>query len=99
MSIVVPHDGNAVRRIALFPWDIYVSPMKPPGPNVNRFKGTISDMKASLETVSLTVEVGTNQLVAELPHHVLESMGLEVGQEVFLIFKLRAMKVCEDASQ
>jgi len=99
LSIVIPHEGNAVRRIALFPRDIYVSPMRPPGPDVNRFEGTIFDIRASLESVRLTVEVGANQLVAELPHHIFERLGLEVGQRVFLILKLKKIKVCEDAGQ
>ncbi|MEA3375618.1 MAG: ABC transporter ATP-binding protein [Chloroflexota bacterium] len=99
LPIVVPHEGNAVRRIALFPWDIYVSPMRPPGPDVNRFEGTISSMQVSLESGRLTVKVGTHQLVAELPHHIFESLGLRVGQKVFLIFKLKKIKVCEDAGQ
>lgn len=96
LPIVVPHDGNAVRRIALFPRDIYVSPIKPPGPGVNRFKGIISGTKAALEAVNLTVEVGAHRLMAELPHHIFDSLGLEVGQEVYLIFKLKRIKVCKD---
>jgi ABC-type Fe3+/spermidine/putrescine transport system ATPase subunit len=99
LSIVVPHDGNAVRRIALFPRDIYVSPIEPPGPKVNRLKGTICGVRVSLESVRLAVEVGDNQLVAELPHPIFESLGLEVGQEVFLIFKLKSIRVCEDSRQ
>jgi len=99
LPIVVPHDGNAVRRIALFPRDIYVSPVKPPGPKVNRFKGTISDISFSLGAVRLTIKVKGNQLVAELPLHIFESLGLKVGQEVFLKFKLKRIRVCEDVSQ
>ncbi len=99
LPVVVPHEGNAIRRIALFPRDVYVSPMKPPGPKVNRFKGAISGIRVSLESVRLTVKVGGNQIVAELPHHIFEGTGLEVGQEVFLIFKLKRIRVCEDAGQ
>lgn len=52
-----------------------------------------------MESVRLAVEVGDNQLVAELPHPIFESLGLEVGQEVFLIFKLKSIRVCEDSRQ
>ena len=99
MPIIVPHEGNTVRRIALFPRDIYVSPTKPPGPEVNRFEGVVSDIRASLELVRLTVEVGGNQLVAELPYHIFESLDLNVGQGVFLILKLKGMRVCEDVGE
>ena len=95
LSIIVPHDGNSVQRIALFPRDIYVSPIKPPGPKVNRFKGVVSEIKAPAESIRLEVKAGNNQLVAEMPHHTFESMGLEVGQEIFLILKLRGIRVYE----
>lgn len=99
LPIVVPHDGNSIQRIALFPWDIYVSPGKPPGPQVNRFAGAISAIKVFPESVTLTVEVGGNRIVAKLPHHIFAGLGLETGQRVFLIFKLKRIKVYENASQ
>lgn len=96
LPIVVAHDGNEVHRIALFPRDIYVSTIRPPGPDVNRFRGAITEISASLEVVSLTVQVGASRLVAELPQHLFESMGLEVGHEVYLIFKLKGVKACNE---
>ena len=99
LPIVVPHDGNSIQMIALLPWDMYVSPVKPPGPQVNRFAGDISAIKAFPESVTLTVEVGGNQIVAKLPHHIFEGLGLETGQRVFLIFKLNRIKVYENANQ
>lgn len=99
LPVVVPHAGHAVRRIALFPRDIYVSPLKPPGPDVNRFQGIIAGIRFFLEAVRLTVEVRDTQLVADLPHHVFEDLSLEVGQKVFLIFKLKRIKVCRDSCQ
>lgn len=35
--IIVPYDRAVVRKIALFPRDIYISTTKPPGPQLNRF--------------------------------------------------------------
>lgn len=96
LPIVVPHNGNSVQRIVLFPRDIYVSPIEPPGPEVNRFKGVISEIKAVPESIQLAVKAGNNQLVAEMPHHIFESMGMEVGQEIYLILKLRRIRVYEE---
>jgi len=31
-----------------------------------------------------------------MPHYIFESMGLKVGQEIFLILKLRRIKVYEE---
>ncbi len=94
--LIIPHDGNSVHRIALFPRDIYISKTIPPGPEVNRVRGIISRTKISPTSVRLAVKVGDNELLTEMPHHIFESMGLEVGQKVFLILKLRRIKVYEN---
>ena len=46
--------------------------------------------------VRLEVKVGENNLLAEVPHHIFEDMDLTVGKEVFLILKLRRIKVYQD---
>ncbi len=94
--LIIPHDGSSVHRIALFPRDIYISKTVPPGPEVNRVRGVITETRVSPTSVRLSVKVGENQLLAEMPHHIFESMGLEVGQEVFLILKLRRIRVYEN---
>ena len=95
LPIIVAHEGNSVERIALLPRDIYVSDTWPPGPGVNRFSGTITDIQHVDDSVRLEVEVGGNRLVAEMPSHIFEEMDLEVGKEAFLILKLRRIKAYE----
>jgi ABC-type Fe3+/spermidine/putrescine transport system ATPase subunit len=92
MSIILPHDGAEVKKIALFPRDIYVSPSKPPGPQLNRFKGVVVEMHSFSSLISLKVKVGEKTLLAELPRDVCEEMGIEIGREVFLILKLRSIR-------
>ncbi|MBN1863015.1 MAG: ABC transporter ATP-binding protein [Dehalococcoidales bacterium] len=96
LPIVVPHDGGSVKRIALFPRDIYVSDTPPPGPGVNRFTGLIADVSDTREVIRLNIRAGGNKLVAEVPHHIFEDMDLAVGNEVHLILKLRRIRVYED---
>ena len=96
LNIILPHDGNMVRRIALFPRDIYISNTKPPGPRVNRFKGIITGIKSSGATVRLEIKTGENALLAEMPYNIYEDMDLTVGKEVFLILKLRRIKAYEN---
>jgi len=93
MSIILPDDGSPVRRIALFPRDIYVSETMPPGPSVNRYRGVITAIKPLGDGIRLEVAVGEHKLLAELPHHIFEDMDLGIGKEVFLILKLRRIKV------
>jgi ABC-type Fe3+/spermidine/putrescine transport system ATPase subunit len=96
MRIFVPYVGDSVQRIAVFPRDIYVSQTKPPGPELNRFRGTVTAINSCHDAVRLRVKVGENSLLAEIPPHIFEDMDLVVGQEVFLILKLRRIKVYEN---
>jgi ABC-type Fe3+/spermidine/putrescine transport system ATPase subunit len=96
LRIIVPHDGNSVHRIALFPHDIYISETKPPGPEVNRFRGTIVNIIPADDAVRIKLKVGATSLLAEIPHHIFEDMNLEAGKEVFLILKLRRIRVYEN---
>jgi ABC-type Fe3+/spermidine/putrescine transport system ATPase subunit len=92
LPVIVYDKGRKIEKIALLPQDIYISEIKPPGPNVNRFKGIITDINISSETVRLKIKAGKNNLLAELPHHIFEGMNLQIGTEVFLILKLRKIK-------
>jgi ABC-type sugar transport system ATPase subunit len=95
LRIVIPHDGNSIERIALFPRDIYISDTLPPGPHMNRFKGTITKIMPSGTTERLLVKVGDKTLLTEIPRDISEDMDLIVGKEVFLILKLKRIKVYE----
>ncbi len=95
MRIVLPYVGGAVRRIAIFPRDIYLSAVKPPGPEVNRYRGTITAINFYGATTRLTVSVGGNTLQAEMPTDIFENMDLSVGKEVYLILKLRRIRILE----
>ena len=93
LHIILPHDGGSVQRIALFPRDIYISDTQPPGPQINRFRGVITSIEPYSASVRLEVKVGEKILQAEMPHDIFEGMDLTVDKEVFLIFKLRRMRV------
>jgi ABC-type Fe3+/spermidine/putrescine transport system ATPase subunit len=96
LPIIVPHDGEAVHRIAFLPTDIHISETHPPGPEVNRFKALITSIKPTDETVRIGLRAGANNLLAGMPHHIFEEMDLAVGREVFMILKLRRIRVYED---
>ena len=93
MPIVVPYDGMEVKKIALSPRDVYISVTKPPGPQLNRFEGIVTDIHPFSSLMQLKVEVGGNSLLAELPRDLCEEMGVHVGQKVFLILKLRSLRI------
>lgn len=94
LRIILPHDDDEpVRRIALFPRDIYISERPPPGPSLNRFKGTLIEIKPMGATVRLDVKVDDHTLFTEMPLDLFNDMELAVGQEIFLILKLRRIKI------
>jgi hypothetical protein len=88
IPIILPYQSDMVKRIALFPRDIYVSTSKPPGPAVNRFKGIVTEIKPFSSLMRLKVTVGENNLLAELPKDIFEDMRIKIGQEIFLILFL-----------
>lgn len=96
LVIIVPHDGNLVKRIAIFPHDIHISETRPPGPAVNRFKGTVTSINPTQEAVRIGLKAGAKELIARMPHHIFEDMKLAAGKEVFMILKLRRIRVYED---
>ena len=93
MSIILPLYDGGIKKIALFPRDIYVSATKPPGPELNRFQGVVMNIQPFSSLTRLTVKVGNNQLLTELPKDIFEEMGIKTGQEVFLILKLRRLRI------
>jgi ABC-type sugar transport system ATPase subunit len=93
IPIILPYEGSEVRKIALFPRDIYVSAKKPPGPQLNRFRGTVIDIRPFSSLARLKVRVGENDLLAEMPKTALEEMAITVGQEVYLILKIRGIRI------
>ncbi len=93
LSVIIPNDNKEVNKIALLPQDIYISEKKPPGPNINRFQGEIVELKVSNEKARIKVRVGRTILLSELPYDLFEKMNLHEGKEVFLIFKLKNIKL------
>ncbi|MDP2917201.1 MAG: ATP-binding cassette domain-containing protein [Dehalococcoidia bacterium] len=93
MRIILPHDEGMVQKVAIFPRDIYVSDVPPPGPSVNRYKGKIRDIKLMGSMARLEVEVGENILKAEIPQDMCEEMNLASGKDVYLILRLRLLRI------
>lgn len=95
LPIIVPHDGNTIHKIAFFPRDIYISRNRPPGPELNLFKGRIKHIDTRSDAVRMQIKTGDNFLLSEMPHHVFENLELEEGREIFLKLKLRRIRIYE----
>ena len=84
----IPRRGE-VKKIIIFPAQIYVSNQKPPGPTLNRFRGVITEIISSEFMTRFRIRVSENILLAELDQDMFSEMGLGVGSEIFLILKLK----------
>ncbi len=95
LHIIVPHDGNLINKIAIYPRDVYISDSKPPGPDINRFKGVVTGIKMIGDLARINVEVGGIGLLSELPRYVFDELDIALRKEVFLILKLRRIRTYE----
>lgn len=95
LRIVLPYDGNNIRKIAIWPDDIYISDVKPPGPALNRFKGRVEEIAQYNSSVRVRVSIGKTILLAELPVTAFDEISLEQGKQVHVVIKLRRLRYVE----
>ncbi len=95
LKLTVPHEGGAIRKVAILPRHIYVSETRPPGLSVNGFQGIITDIRSVGNMVKIWIDVAENNLMSELPSYIFEEMNLTVGKEVFLILRMRRIRAYE----
>jgi len=96
ISLVVSSEGEKVKKVAILPEDIYLSDARPPGPDVNRVKGRLTEIEESSSTVCCTVVTGKNSLKIKLPQEIFTNMSLNTGDEVWLILAPRKLKIITD---
>jgi ABC-type Fe3+/spermidine/putrescine transport system ATPase subunit len=97
LKLTVPHEGGAIRKVAILPRHVYVSETRPPGLSVNGFQGIITDIRSVGNMVKIWIDVAENKLMSELPSYIFEEMNLTVGKEVFLILRMRRIRAYESS--
>lgn len=95
LKILVPDEGREFSHLAILPHEVYISPLPPPGPPINRFSGTVREIRENDSEIEVTVEVGKQTLRAEVSQDHLKAMSLNPGDRVHGILKLRALRGCE----
>jgi len=96
ISLVVSGEREKIKKVAILPEDIYLSDTRPPGPDVNRVRGKLTEINESSSTVCCTVMTGNNSLEVKLPQEIFASMSLDIGDEVWLILAPRKLKTITD---
>ena len=92
LTILAPDEGRRLSHLAILPREIYISPLPPPGPPINRFSGRIQEVRHNDGAIQVTVEVGNEALRAEITPEHLSAMSLAPGDRVHGILKLRALR-------
>jgi ABC-type Fe3+/spermidine/putrescine transport system ATPase subunit len=95
LRLTVPHEGGAIRKVAILPRHIYVSETRPPGLSVNGFEGNITAITHVGNTARIWIDVGGTALMAEIPSYLFAEMSLAAGQEVFIILRMRRIRCYE----
>ncbi len=91
--IIVTCEGSTINRVAIPAREIYLYADKPVDSKVNIYKGTILEILSPYSSVvKVRVKVGENTLLVELPKDSFNSLGLTVGEEVFLELKLKSIR-------
>jgi len=93
ISLVVSSEREKIKKVAILPEDIHLSDNRPPGPDVNRVRGKLTETNESSSTACCTVMTGKNSLKIKLPREIFTSMSLNTGDEVWLILALRKLKI------
>ena len=91
-TIVTVWDKENLSKIAISPDDIYVSRNEPPGPPINRFKGTIVEEISHNSVLSLKIKTKTKDILARIRKEDFLAENLSVGRDVFFILPLRSLK-------
>jgi len=93
MPIVILHESGDIKKIAIHPGHINVYKEKPPEPSINRLKGLIVEVVPAAFMLRLKIKICQNVLLVELHRELFEDMDLKIGREVFLVLKLKWIRV------
>jgi molybdate/tungstate transport system ATP-binding protein len=97
LKLTVAHEGSDVRKVAILPRHIYVSEDRPPGLSVNGFQSFITAIEPVGNVVKITLDVAGRVLTSEIPSYIFDEMDLSVGKEVFIILRMRRIRVYESS--
>jgi ABC-type sugar transport system ATPase subunit len=95
IKVILPHEGERVKNIIILPKDVFVSSENPPGPYINRFRGQVIAFQGDGALKTIRVKIGKHLIDAEVPEWMASSHHLNIGQEVYVVFKLGKIMINE----
>jgi ABC-type Fe3+/spermidine/putrescine transport system ATPase subunit len=91
-TIIMVWEEKGLNKIAISPEDVYVSRNEPPGPAINRFRGTIVEEVSHNSMVTIKIRTKTKDILARTRKEDLIAENLTTGSDVFFILPLRNLK-------
>ena len=92
-ALVVPHDGDTVRKIAIHPGHVHLYKEALPYPQTNRLFGRVAEVTVFGFMVRLKVTVHRVMVIAEMTQELFEKMDLRVGETVNVVMKMQWIKI------
>ena len=94
LELVVPYDDKPIKKVLVYPENIYVYPTKPTGVRVNIFQGTVLDYsKMEGNKVNVYFDISGYKVVAEISEDLFLDLQVSPGKKYFLKFILRGIQV------
>ncbi|WP_300462656.1 ABC transporter ATP-binding protein [Desulfobacula sp.] len=93
LTLIVPYDGKAVDKIAVFPSGVRLSrhPINTPMPN--RLQGIVLDVRLKPPVVMVDIQVNDEKITAELPSQLWEKIHIEISDPVYATISLKWIRV------
>ncbi len=89
-------NNSKITKLAISPWDVRILPLHPEsvkGLRVNVFSGRILRVELESAVFRITVGIGSEVVIANLPRVVFERMRLNEGNEVVITFDMEKVRV------
>ncbi len=93
LTLLVPDEGKPIRKVAIASRHVYLSREKPPGPDVNRFLGTVEEMVYEGSLKRVVINISGEHVLAEVLRGEEALHDLKIGASVYVILRLRHLKV------
>jgi ABC-type Fe3+/spermidine/putrescine transport system ATPase subunit len=92
LTIIMVWEGEKLNKIAISPDDIYVSRNEPPGPPINRFRGTIIEEISYNSVVTIKIKTTAKDILVRIGRKDFIAESLTVGSDIFFILPLRNLR-------
>jgi len=92
LRMIVPYDGDHIRKVAIPPDAIYISDAQLPGYGLNRYRGKVQQITRYNGMVRIRLSVDGESLLSELPAGAFEELAAREGEAVHVGINLGRLR-------